>query len=109
MFYKNLQEPQNNFKFFSTPFNHFRINSQERKSFPKTESRKLSDIEDIEDDDPLVEAEDEGTNFIPSKVAPTQVLPNYNPHLRYGLPSSVSDSTFGVSVTPISIDKVVWF
>ena len=56
-----------------------------------------------------MEAEDEGTNFIPSRVVPSQLLPNYNPQLRYSLPSLVSDSTFGVSVTPISIDKVVLY
>ena len=63
-----------------------------------------------DDDDPYVEAEDEG-DFVPSKIAPQpNVLPNYNPQLfRFQQQTSplVSDTSFGVSVTPINPDAVV--
>ena len=63
--------------------------------------REDSDV----DDDPYVEAEDEG-DFVPSKIAPQPILPDYNPGLRFQRPPTVSDSAFGVSVTPINVDAV---
>lgn len=70
---------------------------------PQLRFREDSDV--VDDDDPYVEAEDEG-DFVPSKIAPQPILPDYNPGLRFQRPPTVSDSAFGVSVTPINVDAV---